>query len=124
MLVYKNQFLEIHPYTGGGKHIPAGLPYPPPKILERLQLLKQLTAITISIANHCSKSGWGQDKPAGIGCPPTLHLEVIILSVNSHRSKILGGGKVNQLGYVAPHLYMDEFQEIGFCIPAGSICIL
>ena len=50
--------------------------------------------------------------------------KVIILSVNSHRSKILGGGKVNQLGYVAPHLYMDEFQEIGFCIPAGSICIL
>ena len=34
------------------------------------------------------------------------------------------GGKVNQLGYVAPHLYMDEFQEIGFCILAGSICIL
>ena len=25
---------EIHPYTGGGQHIPAGLPYPPPKILE------------------------------------------------------------------------------------------
>ena len=24
------------------------------------------------------------------------------------------GGKINQLGYVAPHLYMDEFQEIGF----------
>ena len=23
-----------------------------------------------------------------------------------------GGGKVNQLGYVAPNLYMDEFQEI------------
>ena len=35
-----------------------------------------------------------------------------------------GGGKVNQLGYVAPHLYMDGFQEIGFCILAGSICIL
>ena len=34
--VYKNQFLEIHSYTGGGQHIPAGLPYtPPPKILER-----------------------------------------------------------------------------------------
>ena len=31
----KNPFLEIHPYTGGGQHIPAGLPYPPPKILER-----------------------------------------------------------------------------------------
>ena len=30
----QNQFLEIHPYTGGGQHIPAGLPYPPPKILE------------------------------------------------------------------------------------------
>ena len=25
-----------------------------------------------------------------------------------------GGGKVNQRGYVASHLYMDEFQEIGF----------
>ena len=35
LLVYKNLFLEIHPYTGGGQHIPAGLPYPPPKILER-----------------------------------------------------------------------------------------
>ena len=34
LLVYKNQFLEIHPYTGGGQHIPAALPYPPPKILE------------------------------------------------------------------------------------------
>ena len=30
LLVYKNPFLEIHPYTGGGQHIPAGLPYPPP----------------------------------------------------------------------------------------------
>ena len=35
LLVYKNPFLEIHPYTGGGQHIPAGLPYPPPKILEQ-----------------------------------------------------------------------------------------
>ena len=35
-----------------------------------------------------------------------------------------GGGKVNQLGYVTPHLYLGEFQEMGFCIPAGSICIL
>ena len=35
LLVYKNQFLEIHLYTGGGQHIPAGLPYPPPKILEQ-----------------------------------------------------------------------------------------
>ena len=25
-----NQFLEIYPYTGGGQHIQAGLPYPPP----------------------------------------------------------------------------------------------
>ena len=31
----KNPFLEIHPYTGGGQHIPAGLPYPPLKILEQ-----------------------------------------------------------------------------------------
>ena len=31
------------------------------------------------------------------------YLKVIILSVNSHCSKILGGGKVNQLGYVASH---------------------
>ena len=31
----QKQFLEIHPYTGGGQHIPAGLPYPPPKILEQ-----------------------------------------------------------------------------------------
>ena len=58
------------------------------------------------------------------------YLKVIILSVNSHCSKTWvgggggGGGKVNQLGYVAPHLYMGEFQEIGFCILAGSICIL
>ena len=35
LLVYKNQFLEIHPYTGGGQHILAGLPYLPHKILER-----------------------------------------------------------------------------------------
>ena len=35
LLVYKIQFLEIHPYTGGGQHIPAGLPYPPLKILEQ-----------------------------------------------------------------------------------------
>ena len=33
---YKNKtILEIHPFTGGGQHIPAGLPYPPPKILEQ-----------------------------------------------------------------------------------------
>ena len=37
----QNPFLEIHPFTGlggggggGGRHNPAGLPYPPPKILE------------------------------------------------------------------------------------------
>ena len=38
----QNPFLEIHPFTGlcvcvwggGGQHDPAGLPYPPPKILE------------------------------------------------------------------------------------------
>ena len=29
LLVYKNQFLEIQPYTGGGQRISAGLPYPP-----------------------------------------------------------------------------------------------
>ena len=34
------------------------------------------------------------------------------------------GVKVNQLGYVVPHVYMDRFQEIVFCILAGSICIL
>ena len=34
-LLYKKPFLEIHPFTGGGQHIPAGLPYPPPKILEQ-----------------------------------------------------------------------------------------
>ena len=31
----KKTFLEIYPDTGGGQHIPAGLPYPPPKILEQ-----------------------------------------------------------------------------------------
>ena len=36
----QNPFLEIHPFTGlgggggGVQHNPAGLPYPPPKILE------------------------------------------------------------------------------------------
>ena len=38
----QNPFLEIHPFTGCGggggggglQHNPAGLPYPPPKILE------------------------------------------------------------------------------------------
>ena len=32
---HKTPFLENHPFTGGGQHIPAGLPYPPPKILEQ-----------------------------------------------------------------------------------------
>ena len=35
LLVYENQFLDIQAYTCGGQHIPTGLPYPPPKILER-----------------------------------------------------------------------------------------
>ena len=26
------------------------------------------------------------------------------------------GGKVNQLGYVAPRQQMEELQEMGFCI--------
>ena len=26
----QNPFLEIHSFTGGGQHIPAGLPYLPP----------------------------------------------------------------------------------------------
>ena len=30
LLVYKNPFLEILSFTGGGQHISAGLPYPPP----------------------------------------------------------------------------------------------
>ena len=30
LLVYENPFLEIHPFTGGGQPIPAGLSYPPP----------------------------------------------------------------------------------------------
>ena len=39
-------------------------------------VVKELTAITKSIANHCSKiwveGGGGQDKPAGICCPPPV----------------------------------------------------
>ena len=36
LVVYKYPFLEIHPYAGGGGgHIPAGLLYPQPKILEQ-----------------------------------------------------------------------------------------
>ena len=31
----KTPFLEIHPFTGGGQPIPAGLPYPPLEILEQ-----------------------------------------------------------------------------------------
>ena len=31
----KTNFFKIHPYTGGGQHIQAGLPYPPTKILEQ-----------------------------------------------------------------------------------------
>ena len=42
LLLYKIQFLEIHPYTGGGQHIPAGLPYPPPKILEQWLLIDNI----------------------------------------------------------------------------------
>ena len=34
------------------------------------------------------------------------------------------GGKVNQLGYVAPPLVNEKFHEMGFFILAGSICIL
>ena len=33
LLVYENPFLEIHPFTGGGQPIPAGLSYPPPRFL-------------------------------------------------------------------------------------------
>ena len=42
---------------------------------------------------------------------------IIVRAINSNSESIANG-------YVAPHLYMDEFQEIGFCILAGSICIL
>ena len=34
------------------------------------------------------------------------------------------GGKVNQLGYVAPPPVNEKFHEMGFFILAGSICIL
>ena len=30
LLVYENPFPEIHPFTGGGQPIPAGLSYPHP----------------------------------------------------------------------------------------------
>ena len=35
LLAYKNPFLEIHPFTGGGQPIPDGLSYPPPMIFEQ-----------------------------------------------------------------------------------------
>ena len=51
LLVYENSFLEIHPFTGGGQPIPAGLSYPPPMM------------------------GGGQPIPAGLSCPPTQIFE-------------------------------------------------
>ena len=62
--------------------------------------------------------------------PKTHHLRHFIICKQSLLQNLGGGGmaggggKVNQLGYVATHLYMDEFQEMGFCILTGSICIL
>ena len=50
LLVYENPFLEIHPFTGGGQPIPAGLSYPPPMM------------------------GGGQPIPAGLSCPPPRFL--------------------------------------------------
>ena len=45
LLVYENPFSEIHPFTGGGQPIPAGLSYPPPMM------------------------GGGQPILAGLSCP-------------------------------------------------------
>ena len=48
-----------------------------------LIVVKAINSNSESIANHCSKNlGGGQDKPAGIGCPPPI---------------MGGGGKINQL---------------------------
>ena len=44
-------------------------------------------------------------------------MKVISLSVNSHCSKSWAGGK---LGYVAPHMKLDEFQKMCFCKLPGS----
>ena len=38
-----------------------------------LIVLKAINSNSESIANHCSKNpSGGQDKPAGIGCPPPI----------------------------------------------------
>ena len=104
--------------TGGGQPIPAGLSYPPPKTCDCVQIMKMTFKCYISendettilfrhflhVCNNQSvemswMTGGGQPIPAGLSYPPPPH-----------------DFKVN--------LYMDEFQEMGFCIVAGSICIL
>ena len=77
LLVYENPFLEIHPFTGGGQHIPAGLSYPPPMM------------------------GGGQPIPAGLSCPPPRFLSSEWLWVLN--CWVACWGNLSQLVYLTPH---------------------
>ena len=55
------------------------------------------------------------------------HLTKVALESHFHylytvtAPKSWAGDKVNRLGYVAPHLKLDEFQKMGFCNLPSSI---
>ena len=60
LLVYKNPFLEIHPFTGGGQHIPTGLPYPPPKILKQWLFTDNIMTFKYYITQNKENFSWSR----------------------------------------------------------------
>ena len=103
-----------------------------------LIVVKAINSNSESIANHCSKIRVGGKINQLGGCPPPV-IEGILLTDECKQANVWiirkfhhfkycntskftvpkswVGGKVNQPGYVAPHLYN---QEIGFCL-AGNL---
>ena len=104
LLVYKNQFLEIHPYTGGGQHILAGLPYPHLRFWngDCLQIMKWLWSITLF---KMMKISYNPD----FFClfTPISHLKYLQWWV---------GGNLSQLVYLAPHPDFEQWLAIDLVI--------
>ena len=60
-----------------------------------LIVVKAINSNSESIANHCSKNlGGGQDKPAGIGCPPGVKISRVGGKIS--RDSLPPGGKLSR----------------------------
>ena len=95
--------------VGGGEHIPAGLPYPSPKLFEQLlraTLVKMMTICyypDISSLEIPSMTGGGLPFPAGLSYPPPM----IFMPPNSEKLRRHIGLGVSVRPYVCPSVHLS-----------------